>query len=263
MFEQQLQSAGQSISHLLESKGLAHPEQVTWSPIPFKGQWGYGTAVLFQAAASKSRGGKKLNVAERAQELGAQIVEELHPPEGFERLEVERGYLNLYVDPSVYARSVVDTIFDQGTDYGRGPHQPDRVMVEYAQPNTHHSFHIGHARNVFLGEALARILEFAGYDTIRASYPGDIGLGVIQCLWCYMRFHAGQEPEGVHARGQWLAEVYAEAHRRLTPAEDETPDEAAQRTAFEAEVREIYHKWDEGEPEDSRPVAYDSPVEPG
>ena len=41
-------------------------------------------------------------------------------------------------------------------------------MVEYAQPNTHHSFHIGHARNTIAGRMLARIVEFAGFDTIRA-----------------------------------------------------------------------------------------------
>jgi arginyl-tRNA synthetase len=84
-------------------------------------------------------------------------------------------------------------------------------MVEYAQPNVLHSFHIGHYRNTILGEALARLVEFAGYQTIRASYPGDIGLGVITILWAYDKFYKGQEPEGVHERGQWLLKIYTEA----------------------------------------------------
>jgi arginyl-tRNA synthetase len=120
-------------------------------------------------------------------------------------------------------------------------------MVEYAQPNTHHSFHIGHARNTVLGEALARLVEFAGFETIRASYPGDLGLGVVTVMWIYDKFYKGQEPEGVHERGQWLAKLYVEATNLLEKKENETPEETAQREAYEAERREMYRKWDAGD----------------
>jgi arginyl-tRNA synthetase len=121
-------------------------------------------------------------------------------------------------------------------------------MVEYAQPNTHHSFHIGHYRNAILGEALARLLEFAGFETLRASYPGDIGLGVITVLWIYDKFYRGQEPEGIHERGQWLLKLYVEATALLEPKENETPEERARREAYEAERREMYRRWDAGDP---------------
>jgi arginyl-tRNA synthetase len=122
-------------------------------------------------------------------------------------------------------------------------------MVEYAQPNTHHSFHIGHFRNAILGEALARIVEFAGFETLRASYPGDIGLGVITVLWIYQKFYQGQEPQGVHERGQWLLKLYVEATQLLEEKEGETEEERARRQAYEAERREIYRRWDAGDPE--------------
>ncbi|MCL4529867.1 MAG: arginine--tRNA ligase, partial [Chloroflexi bacterium] len=120
-------------------------------------------------------------------------------------------------------------------------------MVEYAQPNTHHSFHIGHARNTILGEVLARLVEFAGFDTIRASYPGDIGLGVITVLWAYDKFYKGQEPAGIHERGQWLLKIYVEATALLEKKENETPQETAQREAYDAERHEMYRKWDAGD----------------
>ncbi len=249
MFDKQLRAASQSISELLTSMGLPSPETIDWNPVPFKGEWGFGTAALFQVAAAEARRGKPTHVPARAHEIGEQLAPSLTPPAGFQRVEVERGYVNLYVDSGVYAQTVLDAILTQKGDFGRGAPQPDKVMVEFAQPNTHHSFHIGHARNALLGECLARILDFAGFETVRASYPGDLGLGVIQCLWCYGRFHLGQEPEGVLERGQWLADVYAEAHRMLTASDPETAEAAAQREAYEAEVREIYHKWDQGDPE--------------
>jgi len=249
MFDKQLHGASHSISEQLTSMGLPLPETIDWNPVPFKGEWAYGTAALFQVAAQEARSGKPTNVPARAHEIGQQLAASLAPPEGFQRIEIERGYVNLYVDSDYYAQTVVDSILTQKADFGRGATQSDKVMVEFAQPNTHHSFHIGHARNALLGESLARILSFAGYETVRASYPGDLGLGVIQCLWCYQRFHAGQEPDGVLERGQWLANVYAEANRLLTAAEPETAEAKAQREAYEAEVREIYHKWDQGDPE--------------
>jgi len=134
-------------------------------------------------------------------------------------------------------------------DFGRGAKKNEKVMVEYAQPNTHHSFHIGHARNTILGEVLARLVEFAGFETIRASYPGDLGLGVITVMWIYNKLYKGQEPEGVHERGQWLAKLYVEATALLEKKDNETPEETAIREGYEAERREMYRKWDAGDAE--------------
>ena len=121
-------------------------------------------------------------------------------------------------------------------------------MVEYAQPNTHHSFHIGHARTTLLGESLARIVEFAGFDTIRATYPGDMGLSVITVVWAYDKFFKGQEPQGIHERGQWLMKIYVEAVAMLEKKENETPEETARREAYDAERREMLRKWEAGDP---------------
>ncbi len=57
------------------------------------------------------------------------------------------------------------------------------------------------------------------------------------------------EPEGVHERGQWLLKIYVEATARLEKKESETPEETAQRETYEAERREMYRKWDAGDPE--------------
>ena len=65
-------------------------------------------------------------------------------------------------------------------------------MVEHSQPNTHKVFHVGHLRNSVLGVSVSRILAAAGYPVMEATYPGDIGMHVIKCLWCYERFHMGK-----------------------------------------------------------------------
>jgi arginyl-tRNA synthetase len=251
MFNRDLDAIAQQIAACLISLGAPDPGEVKWQPTPFAGQWGMGTNLCFQAAAAETKAGRRVNVPARAQELARQVAERLQGtvPAGFARIEADKAYLNVYFDTATYAGRVVDTAISQGADFGRGEPKAERVMVEYAQPNTHHSFHIGHARNALLGEALARVVEFAGFPTIRASYPGDIGLGVITVLWAYQKFYAGQEPDGVHERGQWLLKLYTEATARLTPRDDETPEEKAVREGYDAERRELYRRWDAGDPE--------------
>jgi arginyl-tRNA synthetase len=248
MFEHDLDLIATQLKTVLAEAGAPYAGEVKWTPTPFAGQWGMGTNACFQAAGAEAKSGKKVNVPQRAQELARLVAERLQVPAGFDRVVADKAYVNAYFDTATYARRVVDKALGAGADFGRGAPKDERVMVEYAQPNTHHSFHIGHARNAVLGESLARLLEFAGFQTVRAAYPGDIGLGVITVLWGYQKFYAGQEPAGLHERGQWLLKIYAEATALLTTKDDETPAQTARREAYEAERRELYRQWDAGDP---------------
>src|SRR5512138_3128986 len=223
--------------------------ELKWQAIPFSGEWGVSTS-FFQTAANEARAGKgkKVPVPQRAQEIAEQVKAEIGSVPGVSRAEAVKGYLNLYFTTSEYARRVADEVLTSGENFGRGAPKDERIMVEYAQPNTHHSFHIGHVRTTLLGESLARIVEFAGFDTIRATYPGDIGLSVITVVWAYDKFYKGQEPEGIHERGQWLAKIYTEAVALLEKKENETPEETARREAYDAERREWLRKWDTHDP---------------
>ena len=253
MFESQQQHIADKIRSYCTEHHLPPPGEISWNPIPFSGEWGISTSFFALAAAEarqiKERGGQSINVPARAEELAAGIAEYLGDLAGFSRKEAVKGYLNLYYSTAEYAKSLVDAIIQQGAEYGRGEPKGERVMVEYAQPNMLHSFHIGHFRNAILGESLSRIVEFAGFDTIRATYPGDIGLGVITVVWIYRKFYQGQEPQGIHERGQWLLKIYVEAVAMLEEKPGETPEEKAQREAYETERRDLYRKWDTGDPE--------------
>jgi arginyl-tRNA synthetase len=248
MFEQEQQLIEEKIKAHCAANDIALAE-LKWQPIPFSGEWGVSTS-FFQTAANEARSGKanKLPVPQRAQEMAEQIKSEIGSVPGISHVEAVKGYLNLYFVTSEYARRVVDEVLATRADFGRGTPKNERVMVEYAQPNMMHSFHIGHSRTTLLGESLARIVQFAGFDTIRATYPGDMGLGVITVVWAYDKFHTGQEPQGIHERGQWLGKIYIEATALLEKKENETPEETAQREAYDAERRDMLRKWEAGDP---------------
>ncbi len=144
-------------------------------------------------------------------------------------------YLNLRLAPGAVAARVAAPLARALPE--AAPRRDGRVMVEFSQPNTHKAFHVGHLRNVILGEAVCRILEAAGYDVVRANYIGDIGLHVIKWLWNYMKYHNGEAPPA-EDKTRWMGDLYAEATRRL----DEHPE-------LEAEVRALFARWDARDPE--------------
>ncbi len=247
MFEREQQAIENQIKSFCTANDIPLAE-LKWMPIPFSGEWGISTSFFSTAAAEAKAGkGKGMPVPARAQEIAEAVKNSLGVQPGISRGEAVKGYLNLYFSTAEVARRVVDGALADGNKFGAGLPKNERVMVEYAQPNTHHSFHIGHYRNTILGESLARIVEFAGFETIRASYPGDLGLGVITVLWGYEKFYKGQEPADIHERGKWLLKIYVEATNLLTEKENETPEEKAQRETYDAERREMYRKWDAGD----------------
>lgn len=101
-----------------------------------------------------------------------------------ERVEAFGPYVNFYLNATEAAKIVLGAITEQGINFGKA-HVGDgqKVMVEFAHPNTHKAFHIGHLRNLITGESLVRIFANAGYEVIRANYQGDIGLHIAKCLY--------------------------------------------------------------------------------
>jgi len=235
MFEAEQQVIEQQLQAYCAKSGL--PDlPVQWSFIPFSGSWGISTS-FFQLAAAEARlQGRQGSVGLRAQEIANQAADFLGKPDGFERVEAVKGYLNLYFSTGEYARRVLDTVLAEAGSFGSGADNHQQVMVEFSQPNTHKAFHVGHLRSAILGDVLARILDFAGFDVVRANYPGDIGLHVVKWLWNYMTLHRGEKPEKDITK--WMGSIYAEANRRL----EENPE-------LESEVRALYARWDHRDPE--------------
>ncbi|RCK76929.1 MAG: Arginyl-tRNA synthetase [Anaerolineae bacterium] len=239
MFNQEQAQITQTIVAILSQHQIP-VGSIEWNPIPFAGKWGISTS-FFQIAAQWARqqragGQSPLPVPQLAAQIATLVSEALHLPGGFQRIEAVNGYLNLYFDPLEFTRRVVDAVLAQGERFGWGEAKGKRILVEFSQPNTHKAFHVGHLRNVVLGDALCNILEAAGYEVIRANYINDTGLHVIKWLWNYQKFHAGEEPGEDKTR--WMGDLYAEANKRL----EEHPE-------LESEVRQLYARWDRRDPE--------------
>ena len=234
MFRQYEDQAAAAINNVLDELGYGS-RSLAMRPVPFSGSWGTATSVAFQLAnesaqkdppavdeslsKKEARQVQQNAVRERVGAIAETIAEKLAGRPEFERVEAVNGYVNIYFPAQALANEVVFGAINGGDEFGRGPKQADKVMIEFSQPNTHKEFHIGHARNAALGNALSNITEFAGFETVRANYIGDIGMHVIKCLWCYSKFHQ-HENVPKDKRGRWLGEIYVESDRRVRLQED-------------------------------------------
>jgi arginyl-tRNA synthetase len=111
----------------------------------------------------------------------------------------------------------------------------ERVMIEHSNGNTHKEVHIGHLRNLSLGDATVRIARAAGFPVVNAYYINDTGAHVAKCLWSLLYRHEGEEPPK-EKRLSWLAGMYREG----TKAAEEDP-------AVKAAIDGVLQKLENGE----------------
>jgi arginyl-tRNA synthetase len=85
------------------------------------------------------------------------------------------GFINITMKPDYWQQEIV-AILQQWTSYGACDiGQDKRVNVEYVSANPTGPMHIGHARGAVVGDALANLLQKAGYDVVREYYINDAG----------------------------------------------------------------------------------------
>lgn len=99
------------------------------------------------------------------------------------------GFLNLRLAPSVW-QGVIGAVLTAGTDFGRATlGQGKKVNVEYVSANPTGPLHVGHTRGAVFGDALASLLDFAGYDVTREYYINDGGAQVdVLARSVYLRY---------------------------------------------------------------------------
>ena len=158
----------------------------------------------------------KKNPAELAKEIKEKIDASKNIVGGLiERVEVLGPYVNFFLNSQILAKNVLSAA--EKKDFGQSKlGKGKKIMVEFAHPNTHKAFHIGHLRNITTGESLARIFTNAGYKVVRTNYQGDVGLHIAKCLWGIKHSLADYEAakkKNVIERAAFLGLVYAKGGR--------------------------------------------------
>ena len=169
------------------------------------------------------------NPADIAKHFSDQINGKKLPKE-IETIEARGPYVNFFVNKNLLAKNVLDIT----SNFGKGK-EKSKILVEFCHANTHKAFHIGHTRNISLGESICRILERAGHKVVRANYQGDVGMHVAKALWGMNNLKELGLTIPEKDKGRWIGEVYAKS------------SSAAQDEKIAEEVNEVNRKLYQGD----------------
>jgi arginyl-tRNA synthetase len=162
---------------------------------------------------NKDFGDFSTNVAIVSKISADELVEKLRKNakllEIIERIEVAGpGFINFWLKDDVLVGNLIH-IGKQEVEYGKSDLMTgQKIMFEYAHPNTHKAFHIGHLRNITTGETLSRLYEWAGAKVLRVNYQGDIGLHIAKAIWGIKKI-GFSDPKDVKSRAEFLGKAYA------------------------------------------------------
>ncbi len=102
------------------------------------------------------------------------------------KIDFVNGFINFWLKEKVLVDKLIKVKNNQFTPNFLFFGPKKKIVIEYAQPNTHKLFHIGHLRNIIYGESLARIFEFLGNNVVRTNYQGDVGLHIAKTLYAIL-----------------------------------------------------------------------------
>ncbi len=169
----------------------------------------------------------------RPRDIAGLIEDKLGAVSELAKVEVAGpGFLNLTFEQSFW-QGLIRTVLSEGDAFGRADiGDGHRVNVEYVSANPTGPMHVGHCRGAVFGDALANLLDFAGFEVTREYYVNDAG-GQIDILAAsvLLRYRQalgediGEIPEGLYP-GDYLVPVgekLAKEHGRalLDMGEDE------------------------------------------
>ncbi|MGI9367172.1 MAG: arginine--tRNA ligase, partial [Rhizobiaceae bacterium] len=146
--------------------------------------------------------------------IADQLVDKLQDDADVARASIAGpGFINLVLEEQFWTNHLLE-IVSSGSAYGGGATGNGvKVNVEYVSANPTGPMHVGHCRGAVVGDALANLLDFAGYDVVREYYTNDAG-GQIEVLArsVFLRYcealgeDIGTIPEGLYP-GDYLVPV--------------------------------------------------------
>ena len=141
----------------------------------------------------------------------------------FDDIQTSGPYLNFFVDRAALALKIISEIRKQKEHYGKTRPQEAQLktMVEFPSPNTNKPLHLGHLRNMAIGESVSRILEFNGEKVTRANLNNDRGIHICKSMAAYEKYGKKLTPEKAKKKSDhFVGDFYVMFNNRSKRSEE-------------------------------------------
>jgi len=115
-------------------------------------------------------------VKKNPREIAQSIIDNIEKNNLFKKIEIAgAGFINFFLKNEALI-SVIQEILQQKKAYGRNTKGSNKkIQIEFVSANPTGPLHVGHGRGAAIGDSLARLLEFSGWQVTREFYYNDAG----------------------------------------------------------------------------------------
>ena len=155
---------------------------------------------------------KELKKSPRA--IAEQAVETLKNQSLFEKVEIAGpGFINMTLSEDMLNRWANDC--KESNDLLVPKVKREKVIVEFSSPNIAKTMHVGHLRSTIIGDAIARLMEFLGYEVLRLNHVGDFGTQFGMLISYLKKYHPEALKEDNNCNIEMLVAWYKASKKKF------------------------------------------------
>ena len=168
-------------------------------------------------------------------QIAEDLAKKINLNKHLKKVEVKGPYLNFFVNKEVLAKEVLPAIEKEKDDYGKSKEgKKKQIMVEFCSPNTNKPLHLGHIRNLMLGESVSKVLEAAGNKVIRSNLVNDRGVHICKSMYAYKKWGKNKKPN--KKSDHFVGDYYVLFAKKAKESEK-----------YDKDVKNMLKKWEEGD----------------
>lgn len=191
--------------------------------IPKNPEFGdYTTNVALQLAKQSSAFSNQ-----SSEETAKQFADKMKMMDYLEKVEVAGGgFINFFIKPDALMETL-GKVCDYSVFVNPEPEieseDKRKILVEYASFNALKPVHVGHMRNITLGESVSRLLGSQGNKIFRVTYTSDIGLPTAKVVWALLQSideFKETKKKSLREKTEFLGKVYVKGHSAFEESEE-------------------------------------------
>ena len=187
-------------------------------------------------------------------EIGEEIGKYLIDSENFiEDFNIIQGFLNL----SIADFFLVDLLksLDENLEFNYDLIN-EYFLIEFSSPNTNKPLHLGHVRNILLGDSISRIFNEVGNYVHKTQIINDRGIHICKSMVAWLQFGKDTSPESLNLKGDvFVGNFYVKYNEEFEKQVNEllsngmSEDEAKNNAPIYKDAKELLIKWENGDKE--------------
>lgn len=171
--------------------------------------------------------------------IASKVIENLELTTPIKKIDIAGpGFINIHVDSDWISDTLTYIAKDDLENLGVTKTKiKERIICEFSSPNIAKEMHVGHLRSTIIGDAIANLLEFLGFDVLRLNHVGDFGTQFGMLIGYIKHFH----PEKLDNLSEISLEELMQIYKKAKLEFDTSP-------SFKKEAQEEVPKLQAHEP---------------